>query len=92
MVVIRGNQVSFSFFRPQAGQVYLVGDFNGWRPAATPMSRTPDGHWRVNVALPTGRFRFRYRAGAEWFADHAAGDIEPGPFGDNSVFVIESNR
>jgi len=88
MVVTDGNKVNFSFFRPQAGQVYVVGDFNGWREQAMPMARTADGHWRLRVVLPEGRFRFRYRADEEWFTDYAAFGLEPGPFGDNSIVQV----
>lgn len=31
--------VEFRFFRPTARHVQLVGEFNGWDPSATPMSR-----------------------------------------------------
>jgi len=34
---------------PHAESVRLVGDFNGWDLAATPMQRMPDGCWMASV-------------------------------------------
>ena len=90
MVDVRGDEARFSFFRPDAGQVHLVGDFNQWKDGAAPMSRSPDGYWRANLRLPPGKFRFRYRADGTWYTDFAAFGIEQGPFGWNSVVVVGS--
>ena len=84
-----GNQVKFRFFRPQAGQVYLVGDFNGWNRTRTPMTRLPSGDWTHLAALHDGTHHFKYLADGEWFLDYAAFGIEEGPFGWNSVVVVE---
>src|ERR1035437_944497 len=47
--------VSFALHRPDAKQVSLCGEFNGWSPGALPMKRHDDGHWETNVALAPGR-------------------------------------
>lgn len=39
---------------PNAQQVSLVGDFNGWQPKATPMLRQPDGRWMASLELSHG--------------------------------------
>lgn len=31
------GDVEFWFFRPEAKQIFLVGDFNGWHKSAFPM-------------------------------------------------------
>jgi len=66
MVTVKGDLVEFSFFRPQAQQVHLVGDFNQWQKEQTPMSRQSDGYWRTRLHLPSGEFMFRYCADGEW--------------------------
>lgn len=84
------GRVEFRFFRPGARRVQLVGDFNGWNPAATPMWRDDvDGDWVRHLRLKRGVYRFKYLADGEWFPDYAAFGLEWGPFGVNSVAVIE---
>ncbi len=36
----------------------LVGDFNDWHPAATPMRRMPDGRWFASLELHHGHHRY----------------------------------
>jgi len=88
VVDVIDSEAEFSFFRPSAGKVDLVGDFNQWREGQVPMSRGPDGYWRARLKLPRGKFRFRYRADGAWYTDFAAFGIEPGPFGLNSVVFV----
>ena len=88
MVTVRGNIVEFSFFRPQAGHVHLVGDFNHWRGADMPMARSTDGYWRARLRLPTGEFRFRYCADGNWFTDYAAFGVEHDVLGLNSIVRV----
>lgn len=88
MVAVRDNLVEFRFYRPQAGCVYLVGDFNHWRPGQIPMRRSADGYWTATVRLPAGTYRFRYVCDGEWFTDYAAFGVEQGPFGMDSVILV----
>src|SRR3990172_5828010 len=84
-----GNHVEFRFFRPQANQVFLVGDFNGWNRLKTPMQRTPEGEWTHATDLRQGVYQFKYCADGEWFPDYAAFGLESGAFGWDSVVVVE---
>jgi 1,4-alpha-glucan branching enzyme len=88
MVTVDGGWVVFSFFRPQARQVHLAGEFNKWRPKELPMLRREGGYWQARLRLPAGEFRFRYCADGEWFADFAAFGVEPGRFGLDSIVRI----
>ncbi len=92
MVTVTGNWAEFSFFRPQANQVHLAGDFNEWHDRDLAMVRTEDGYWCARVRLPAGEFRFRYCADDEWFTDFAAFGVEPGQFGLDSVVRITAER
>ena len=92
MVTVKQECVEFEFFRPQAREVYVVGDFNDWQQDRTPMERLADGHWRVRLSLPGGVFRFRYHADGEWFTDYAAFGIEPGPAGIDSVVLVPEQQ
>jgi len=48
------HHVDFFCDAPEAKSVQLVGDFNGWDPAATPMRRMPDGRWMASLELHHG--------------------------------------
>jgi 1,4-alpha-glucan branching enzyme len=45
---------------PEAQSVRLVGDFNGWDLAATPMLRMPDGRWMASLEIPHGHHRYLF--------------------------------
>ena len=88
MVTIKEQWVEFSFYRPQANQVHLAGDFNDWRDRELPMVKGEKGYWNATMRLPAGEFKFRYCADGEWFADYAAFGVEPGRFGLDSVLRV----
>src|SRR5262249_31059327 len=68
-----GARVRFSLSAPSAKQVSLVGDFDGWNPAAHPMRRNASGdQWIVDVHLPPGRHVFAYSVDGGLRADPAA--------------------
>jgi 1,4-alpha-glucan branching enzyme len=52
--------VHFICRAPQAASVSLVGDFNGWNPAADPMHRQVDGSWFLEVPLTHGHHRYLF--------------------------------
>ncbi|GMU21977.1 MAG: hypothetical protein AMXMBFR13_20650 [Phycisphaerae bacterium] len=83
------GSMEFSFFRPDARQVCLTGDFNGWHKASLPMEKGEQGWWRYNLRLAAGTYQFRYLADGDWFTDYAAFGLERGPFGWNSVLHVE---
>jgi 1,4-alpha-glucan branching enzyme len=54
------HHVSFLCDAPRAQSVRLVGDFNGWDLAATPMHRMPDGHWMAGLELHHGHHQYLF--------------------------------
>ena len=58
---------------PDAKSVFLAGDFNGWSDYATPVQRSPDGFWTVVIALPPGRYEFKFVVDGHW-CNGAGGD------------------
>ncbi len=88
MVNVIGDSVEFTFFRPEASQVHLAGDFNGWQENSLPMTPSGNGYWTAIVSLPAGEFKFRYCADGEWFTDYAAFGVEPGRFGLDSIVRV----
>jgi len=92
MVTVQGGMAEFVFYRPQARQVHLVGDFNHWRGNQVPMVRLEDGRWMARLSLPAGTHKFRYCADGEWFTDYAAFGVEFGPFGPDSLVRIDASQ
>ncbi len=92
MVKLQDDFVEFTFFRPQASEVELAGDFNNWRRGELPMQRTTEGYWLARMRLPAGEFKFRYCADGEWFTDYAAFGVEPGQFGLDSIVRIPQSE
>lgn len=82
-----------TFYTPEeitAEQVNLVGDFNDWDEAATPMDKLKDGRFKAIIPLEkASEYQFRYLVnGAEWHNDWEADKYVPNPFsGDNSVVI-----
>ncbi len=82
----------FRFYRPGVSNVFLAGDFNGWRHDHLQMVRQDDGYWVLRLVLPAGDHRFRYVADGLWYTDYAAFGVEPGRFGMNSVLRVPYRR
>lgn len=55
-----GPGVRFVLREPLARSIALVGDFNDWNPAMTPLEPGRNGEWRVSLDLPPGRYRYGY--------------------------------
>jgi 1,4-alpha-glucan branching enzyme len=73
----RKARTEFSCHAPHAGFVCVAGTFNGWDPAATPLTRRADGSWAVTLDLPPGRYEFKFVADGRWCCE--PGGEEPGP-------------
>ena len=54
------HHVDFFCDAPEARSVGLVGDFNGWDLAATPMHREPDGRWMASLELEHGHHQYLF--------------------------------
>ncbi|MDH5235314.1 MAG: isoamylase early set domain-containing protein [Gemmatimonadota bacterium] len=50
----------FVLDEPAAKSVALVGDFNDWKPEATPLTRLETGVWTVTTPLPPGRHVYAF--------------------------------
>ncbi len=87
----RAQFVRFIFVAPRARQVALVGQFNGWNAAATPMHRSPAGGlWTASVSLAPGRHLYAYVVDdSAWVPDPDAPLAPDSWFGvRNSVMVV----
>jgi hypothetical protein len=86
--------VQFVLVAPSASSVALVGDFNDWDAAATPMRRAPDGEsWTVSLPVPDGLHAYAFVVdGSHWMADPVA-PLAPGDgFGFRSSVLLVGAR
>jgi len=90
----RLTTIEFALDMPQASSVTLVGDFNDWSPAATPLHRGSEGRWSTAVPLAPGRYQFTFIVdGQRWVPDPAR-PRAPDDFGKPTsvVTVIRSSK
>jgi hypothetical protein len=83
--------VRFSISAEVASRVSVVGDFNDWNPAGTPLRRVAGGQWSVTVPLTPGRYRFSFLLDGEtWIPDPHLPQIPDPDFGaPTSVITVE---
>lgn len=72
------NGVEFSYYAPDAAEVYIAGDFNNWADNKAGvvtkkehlMQKGKDGVWRKTLKLSAGEYRYKYVIdGTSWVAD-----------------------
>lgn len=92
VTVNEDGYAEFHFFRPNAANVFVAGDFNEWRTDQLKMVSAGDGYWVLKLRLPAGDHRFRYVADGAWYTDFAAFGVEPGQFGMQAVLRVPQPR
>jgi 1,4-alpha-glucan branching enzyme len=81
--------VEFEVHAPEAGEVFLVGDFNNWNDGEFRMRRFKDGSWKKKVKLKPGNYQYRFVVDGEWWTDPANPQRERNAFGsENSIITI----
>ncbi|MDD4735271.1 MAG: alpha-amylase family glycosyl hydrolase [Kiritimatiellae bacterium] len=69
--------VTFALHAPGKHFVSLIGDFNGWDPAADPMNYSTNGVWWLTRTLTPGSRRYQYLIdGTQRLADPFSVDVE----------------
>jgi Glycogen recognition site of AMP-activated protein kinase len=83
--------VRFQLAAADARAVTVAGDFNGWRPDATPLARSPAGVWTATVPLAAGRWSYSFIVDGKWITDPAADTTRDDGFGGkNAVLRVGS--
>jgi hypothetical protein len=68
---------------PASSRVVVVGDFNDWDPAATPLQPTgKEGVWSVELHLKPGRYHYTFLIdGRRWERDPSESPVAGSDFG-----------
>jgi 1,4-alpha-glucan branching enzyme len=87
---VTSEGVEFEVDFPDAGAVYLAGEFNGWDPNANPMVKGDDGLWRGSIELDPGTYQYKFVVDGTWIEDPGNPEsVDDGHGGVNSVLVVE---
>ncbi|MEZ4430944.1 MAG: glycogen-binding domain-containing protein [bacterium] len=79
--------MAFRLAAPAATVVAVAGDFNGWRPDALTMTRTPDGEWLARADLPPGRYAYMYVVDGQWTTPPDAPRTQDDGFGSTNAII-----
>jgi hypothetical protein len=80
-------RVRFTVPATTAHAVSLVGDFNGWRPDATPLERGADGVWTVTLPLSPGSWAYSFFVDGAFVEDAYAETYRADGFGGRNAIV-----
>ena len=84
-------ETRFLLHEENAHQVFLCGEFNQWSPEATPMIRQPNGAWLAKLALPPGRYQYKFIVDGQWVPDREARESVFNEYGSlNSVIEVKA--
>ena len=75
--------VELRLVAPTGSQVVVVGDFNDWDPAATPLRPAGEpGVWKVELRLKPGRYHYTFLVDQrQWVRDPSAPPVPQTDFG-----------
>ena len=83
------QEISLTYFDPEAREVKVAGSFNTWRPDATPLASAGDGNWVVRLMLRSGQYEYRFVVDGRWSEDPQAAQRAANPHGGyNSFFTV----
>lgn len=80
----------FFFHAPQAGSVYVLGDFNGWQKSEiSRLAKLENGNWAAHFILEKGKYRYKFLVDDEWIRDPKNSTTERNVFGTiDSIIVV----
>jgi hypothetical protein len=68
--VTRNHLKDFVVSAPEAHSVHVVGDFNEWKLSQdSRLISLAKGIWQKRLALPKGRYRYKFVIDGEWIVD-----------------------
>jgi len=83
------SAVTFSLKAPEAREVYVTGDFNGWKLDDNSRMNLKNGSWNKRLNLTKGKYHYRFVIDGKWVEDPNNPVQEINPFGElNSALII----
>lgn len=81
------KNVEISFYFPEAMNVYVAGEFNGWDTQSLPMKKDKDGVWRSKIKLIPGRHEYKLFADNVWIENLPGAEAILNPFGTQNFII-----
>jgi 1,4-alpha-glucan branching enzyme len=78
---MKKTETEFSLVAPQAGSVFLSGDFNLWNHSSHPLKKGKDGKWKISLPLSPGPYQYRFLVDGKWQNDPSSLECVANPFG-----------
>ncbi|MBW2483783.1 MAG: glycogen-binding domain-containing protein [Deltaproteobacteria bacterium] len=82
----------FSLYAPDATEVYLAGDFNGWESDAKDykLRKFKGDIWKKKVRLKSGRYEYQFVVDGQWWCDPENDNRVTNPYcTENSVVEVK---
>ncbi len=76
------RETVFSFSASEAKEVYLVGDFNGWKIDESSRMDHDNGAWKKRLSIKPGNYRYRFVVDGKWSEDPSNPLKELNPYGE----------
>ena len=86
------KRVNFKVSAPEAQNVFLAGDFNGWDVNSHPLKKDSKGTWKISIDLKPGRYEYRFIVDGVWQNDPNCATFAANPLGsENCVLTLKMN-
>jgi 1,4-alpha-glucan branching enzyme len=95
IIPVKGSSGKVTTFvydkKPEAKEVFVAGDFNGWNPKADQLLKKK-GRFSGTVTLPPGKHQYKFIVDGEWITDPLAQQQVLNQYGtQNSVVNVTGN-
>ncbi|MFA5090354.1 MAG: AAA family ATPase [Candidatus Omnitrophota bacterium] len=87
----KATEIVFSVSAPQAKEVYVVGDFNGWRIDNNSRMSASEAGWVKKANLSPGNYRYRFVIDGKWTEDEKNPAKEMNPYGQMDSLIEVSS-
>jgi len=82
-----GREIEFTFFAPEAREVFLAGQFNEWNRESLPLKRNRKGVWKTKLKLPPGTHEYKFLMDGIWVEDLTEAETVPNRFGTQNLII-----
>ena len=86
----RLTEVTVKTILPTAKEVYIAGDFNGWRLNKEAAMTNDNGSWVKRLRLKSGLYHYRFIADGKWITDPDNPSKEENPYGEFDSLLMVS--